>query len=195
MMTKGLERMLFEHGNFDRLDNSFVYRGFDRLDDRLDDSFVYRDEFTVDMNDGKYIEDNGRLKTYGLSGCYATLIYTRNGDKKQGILTHYPPTAISMNISKLRQLVEEHPEMKDADLKRAVILHEDDSFSPKSIKQYNSQVLSMLECGIKVALGNDIEIEKRKYHGPQTAGEGHREVYLLLKSKSWASFIGGGKFE
>ena len=179
MIDKKLEGMLFEFNGFDRQSNSPVYR----------------DEFTVEMNDGKYEEDDGRLKTYGLGGCYATLIYTRGKEKTQGILTHYPPTAIDANLSKLRQLVEEHPEMRDADLKRAVILHEDDSFSPESTRRYNSQVLSLLECGIMEAIGNDAQIEKRKYHRSVSVDEDHREVHLLLKSKSWTSFIGGAKFE
>ncbi len=177
-MTKRLERTLFEFDNSGSLGNSPFHR----------------DEFTVDMSDGKYVEGDGRLKTYGLGGCYVTLIYTERDGEKQGLLTHYPQTATDANVAKLRQLVGERPDMRNAYLKRAVILHEDDSFSPESTKRYNSQVLSMLECGIKAALGDDTQIGKKIYHGSVSASEGHREVYLLLASSSWSSFIGGEKF-
>ncbi len=156
---------------------------------------VYRDRFTVDMNNGKYAsESDGRLKTYGLGGCNVTLVYAR-GSKKHGIITHYDTLSLADNVRKLTELVSGHPEIRTAGLKKAVILHEDMDGRLESEKEFSERTLQFLEASLKEILGDDVQIKRRDYSGSVSAGEGHREVFLVVRKGYWSSFIGGESFE
>ena len=62
-------------------------------------------ENLVGMYDGKYT-DSKTLYTSGLGGCTATLVYFESDTKKEGILTHFPPTNLVENVQKIEELKE-----------------------------------------------------------------------------------------
>lgn len=147
----------------------------------------YRTKDTVDMNDGKWGDETARLNTCGLMGCYGILVYTsHNGENRQGILTHYDPNNVLANGRKLKELIEQHPDMKTATKKKAVILHAiDDEIQ-----------MNYLEDLLKVKLSVDIEIQKEKVSMEWKEGEDfHGQVLYNVGQAEWFISGGGGKFE
>lgn len=148
------------------------------------DNVFHRTIGTVDPNDGKW--SNERLDTYGLGGCYTILIYTRNNEESNGILTHYDNASLKDNRRKLKQLLNEHPEMKDASMKKAVILYpqvyDDEGWLTNDI--------NFLECIIKEGLG-DINIEKKEYSTLRQLGDNmFGKVRYNIKDAEWLNSDG-----
>ena len=148
------------------------------------DTPVIRDEFTVDMNDGKY-SNSRRLMTYGLGGCYAIMIYAKQGDERHGIMTHYSPLNLDDNLKKLEQIAAKHPEIKSLENKKAVILY------PERLGEHNRINLSHLECGIRCYFGDDTKVTAKEY--PNYDAEAI-DAYLVLNPGYWTSPIGGENF-
>ncbi len=73
----------------------------------------------VQMNDGKYSTEG--LTTFGINGCIALISRTKNGRNRHGILTHYGPTKIELNLKKLSELLELYSDdLEHGDTKAAI---------------------------------------------------------------------------
>ena len=82
----------------------------------------------VAMSQGKAVEVSATdpekiIWTYGLVGCYGCLVYTENPNgTRNAVLTHYPPTEISQDLAKLRELIGQSVKMKEATTKQTVLV-------------------------------------------------------------------------
>jgi hypothetical protein len=153
----------------------------------------------VSMNDGKSCEvlptdtEEKTIFTYGLGGCYATLVYTEHADgRRAAVLTHYSPTNISANIAELRRLIAQKPSMKESITRQVVtILGEgeyvqDTTTGKWELKITNSDSqhnVELLILAIKAELGDDIEvkqdIEVKAYDAKQIIGIKDRGVFVV----------------
>lgn len=78
----------------------------------------------VNWGDGGYMcGKDGWLRTYGLTGCLAAVIYCENGNEEErhAILTHYSLGNHKIHKEKIEELAEEYPEMNDCEKKRALL--------------------------------------------------------------------------
>lgn len=156
---------------------------------REDSPFV-PDKFTVDMDEIKWGDSSAVLNTYGLGGCYAVMVYTSNkGENRQGIMMHYYPISTSDIGKNLEKVLAEHPGMKNADTKKAVIFYSD-------MESYNILAQNYLECLLKSRFGKGTEVEKVKYSTKQMFGVPNwGRLYFNVKRGEWHSWESGGKFE
>lgn len=81
----------------------------------------------VDMGNGKSVEvtptdDEKVIWTFGLGGCYCSVIFTEHEDgTRDCVLTHYPPTELSVNMGKLGNLINASERMKTAKTKKGCV--------------------------------------------------------------------------
>lgn len=149
---------------------------------------------TVTINDGKAIEvlpndeDEKVIWTYGLGGCYGTLVFTESQDgRRNAALTHYDCTNVSGNMAKLRELLGSNETMKEAEIKQTVVVMGTGKYvqdpetkrwklepDPKYKKQIDAIILA-----IQAQLGDDVEVKFEPYSTKQVPGEKDREVLVV----------------
>ncbi|MDP2585966.1 MAG: hypothetical protein Q8P29_03740 [Candidatus Levybacteria bacterium] len=159
----------------------------------------------VFMNDGKSIQvgpdgEEKTIITIGLGGCYGTLVFTEHEDgRRNGVLTHYDPTQISVNMSRLRELLGQDVVMKEAKTKQTVIVMGTGEWvqdpetkkwklepSPESKKQVDGIILA-----IQAELGKDVEVKFEPYSRLQKIAQkdqGTMVVTIPPKGKGDARF-------
>ncbi|MBI4162051.1 MAG: hypothetical protein HY513_00080 [Candidatus Aenigmarchaeota archaeon] len=152
---------------------------------------ILKMDFTraVKMEDGRHLEGDGYLWTYGVGGCWATMIYAQGSGKNHGILTHYSPPHFHVNRYKLRQLGREHPEMKSAQRKGAVILL-DDMYDLADELGYHATKVGVHELAIKDMFGEmEVKVIQYPLFYPD---DGMREVIVDLETGRWHSWFACG---
>ncbi|NMB98718.1 MAG: hypothetical protein GYA35_00375 [Thermoanaerobaculaceae bacterium] len=136
----------------------------------------------VDMGNGKSIEvtptdDEKAIWTFGLDGCYGSVVFTEHEDgTRDCVLTHYPPTELSVNMGKLGDLINTSERMKTAKTKKVVLVLPGEWIQNPDTKKYemktkNQQAVDALTLAIQAELGTDIEIKLEPYSEMINAGE------------------------
>jgi hypothetical protein len=159
----------------------------------------------VSMNDGKSAEvtPDGEEKvifTHGLGGCDATLVYTEHENGiRNGVLTHYGPTQISNNMARLRELISQNPNIKEATVKLSVIvmgsgewIQDPDTkrwkLEPRrDSKQQTDAIIKV----IQAELGKNVEVKFEPYSGHRRIGAVDQGVLIVKippKDKGDAQF-------
>jgi hypothetical protein len=146
----------------------------------------------VSMNDGKSVEINPDdeekvIFTHGLGGCYATLVYTENENgTRNGVLTHYAPTQISRNMTRLRELISQHSNMKEAMVKQTVIIMGTGEwiqnpetkrwkFEPSSDGKQQTDAITI---AIKAELGGNVEVKFEPYETIRLFGDQDYDILI-----------------
>ena len=146
----------------------------------------------VSMNDGKTVEigPNDKEKiifTYALSGCFGTLVFTQHEDgRRSAALTHYAPTQIPNNMTKLRELLSKGTAMKEAKIKQAVIVMETGKWVKDAETQRyklepepeNEKAVRNIIIAIKAELGENIEVKSEPYN--MSLSEGEKNVGIMV---------------
>lgn len=129
----------------------------------------------VHMGNGKSIEvaptDEAEkvIWTFGLGGCYCSVVLTENEDGTRScVLTHYPPTELSVNMARLGDLIGASEKMKTAQTKKVVLVLPGELIQNPETKKYemktkNQQAVDMLTIAIQAKLGTDVEIKLEPY--------------------------------
>lgn len=135
------------------------------------------------MSNGKSIEvapmdeEEKIAWTFGLVGCYGSVVFTEHEDGTRGlVLTHYPPTEVSVNMAKLGDLIGASEKMKVARVKKAVLVLPGEWTQNPETKKYemkaeNQQAIDALTLAIQAELGTDVEIKIEPYSEKISAGE------------------------
>lgn len=165
----------------------------------------------VNMGSGKSIEvaptdeEEKVIWTFGLCGCYGSAVFTEHEDGTRTLaLTHYPPTELSVNMSKLGDLIGASEKMKVAKTKKAVLALPGEWIQDPETKKYkmkakNQQAIDALTLAIKAKLGTDIEIKIEPYSEMISVGEKDQGTFVVyvppsgkgdVRYKTWFS---GGK--
>ena len=149
---------------------------------------------TVGMDDGRIIEvmaddkDEKILWTYGLGGCYGTLVFTEGKDgRRNAALTHYDATRISENMAKIRELLGSSEAMKGAATKQMVVVMGSGEWvqDPKT-KRYklkpapdSQKDIDAIILAIQTELGEDIQVHFEPYDTNALSGEKDRGVMIV----------------
>ena len=136
----------------------------------------------VEMGNGKSIEvtsteEEKVIWTFGLRGCYGSVVFTENEDGTRNcVLTHYPPTELSQNMVKLGDLIGISEKMKTAKIKKVILALPSEWVQNPETKKYemktkNQQAVNALTIAIQAELGADIEIKLELYSENIHVGE------------------------
>ena len=105
------------------------------------------------MSDGKSVEiaptdkEEGVIWTFGLGGCSCSVVFTEQEDGTRNcVLTHYPPTELSVNMAKLGDLISSE-KMTTAKTKKAVLV------APTG----GADVFSPADCERRSALSREVK--------------------------------------
>ena len=157
----------------------------------------------VAMSQGKAIKISATdpekiIWTYGLGGCYGCLVYTEHPDgTRNAVLTHYPPTEISQDLSKLRELIGQSVKMREATIKQTVLVMaagewvQDPSTKKGSFKVRDRQTADLLVLAVQAELGTGVDVKLEPYSETQMAGEkdqGTLLVYIPPSGKGEARY-------
>ncbi|KKT34732.1 MAG: hypothetical protein UW24_C0022G0003 [Parcubacteria group bacterium GW2011_GWA2_44_12] len=164
----------------------------------------------VTMSQGKAIEVSvaGQEKiiwTYGLGGCYGCLVFTEHLDgTRNAVLTHYPPTEISQDLAKLRELIGKSHKMKEASTKQTVLVMaagewvQDPITKKSSFGVRDQQTADLLALAVQTELGAGVDIKLEPYSENQTddmKDQGTLLVHIPASGKGEAryrSWFSGG---
>lgn len=144
----------------------------------------------VSMSQGKAIEvsvaDTEKIIwTLGLSGCYGSIVLTEHEDgTRDCVLTHYPMTELSVNMSKLGDLIGASEKMKTAKTKRAVLFMpgewtQDPETKKFEMKTKDQHAVDALTIAIQAKLGTDVEIKLEPYSTGALFGEKDRGTLVV----------------
>lgn len=145
----------------------------------------------VTMSQGKAIEVSPADKekiiwTYGLGGCYGCLVFTEHPDgTRNAVLTHYPPTEISQNLAKLRELIGKSVKMREATTKRTVLVMaagewiQDPTTKRYSLRVRDQQTADLLVLAVKAELGDEVEVKLEPYDETQIDGEKDQGILIV----------------
>jgi len=170
----------------------------------------------VAMSQGKAIEisptDQEKIIwTYGLGGCYGCLVFTEHEDgTRNAVLTHYPPTEISQDLAKLRELIGNNLKMKEASTKQTVLVMaagewvQDPETKKGSYKVKDQQTADLLALAVQAELGAGVDVKFEPYSESQRDDQKDQGILLVYippsgegeaRYKTW--FSGGtlGKSE
>jgi len=157
----------------------------------------------VAMSQGKAIEvspdDQEKIIwTYGLGGCYGCLVYTEHPNgTRNAVLTHYPPTEISQDLAKLRELIGNSLNMKEATTKQTVLVMaagewvQDPETKKDSYKVKDQQTADLLALAVQAELGAGVNVKLEPYSETQIAGkkdQGTLLVYIPPTGKGEARY-------
>jgi len=129
----------------------------------------------VSMSDGKVVEVGPTeeaekiIWTFALAGCVGAVVFTENeGGARNCVLTHYPPTELSINMKKLRELISRSEKMKTAKNKQVILFIPgewtiDEKTKKWEIKIKNHPAINALSLAIRAELGADVEIKLEQY--------------------------------
>lgn len=143
----------------------------------------------VNMSDGKAIavrdEDAEKVVfTFGLGGCTATLTYGELPDgTKIGIETHYPPTDMSGNLTKIKELSAQTG-IQGAQKKTAIIISPGEYVQDKQSGEWRQEIkdkhiLQVLTTAIQADMGVDTDIQVLPYSEARQTGRKDEGVALL----------------
>lgn len=145
----------------------------------------------VAMSQGKAIEVSAAdpekiIWTYGLGGCYGCLVFTEHPDgTRNAVLTHYPPTEISQDLAKLRELIGKNHKMKEASTKQTVLVMaagewvQDPTTKKGSFRVRDQQTADLLALAVQVELGAGVDVKLEPYSENQRAGEKNQRTLLV----------------
>lgn len=157
----------------------------------------------VAMSQGKAIEVSATdqekiIWTYGLNGCFGCLVYTENPDgTRNAVLTHYPPTEISQDLAKLRELIGQNVKMKEATTKQTVLVMaagewvQDPTTKRGSLKVRDQQTADLLALAVQVELGAGVDVKLEPYSETKSAekkDQGTLLVYIPPTGKGEARY-------
>jgi len=144
----------------------------------------------VAMSQGKTVEVSATdeekvIWTYGLGGCFGCLVYTEHPDgTRNAVLTHYPPTEISQNLDKLRQLIGPNIKMKEAVTKQIVLVMPGEWVQDPTTNKYffrvkDQQTADLLALAAQVELGTGVEIKLEPYSESGLADQKDQGTFLV----------------
>jgi len=144
----------------------------------------------VAMSQGKAVEVSATdpekiIWTYGLGGCYGCLVYTENSNgTRNAVLTHYPPTEISQDLAKLRELIGQSVQMKEATTKQTVLVMaagevQDPATKKGSFRVRDQQIADLLAIAVQAELGAGVNVKLEPYSETQMAGEKDQGTLLV----------------
>lgn len=147
----------------------------------------------VDINHHVVLEGDGAAEIRDFRGCYGLALYARSGDLKKGALLHYTQTyshdeGLYGLLEALDDVVSDNPDMKGADVKRAVLLYAPDIYNPGESEGQRMR----MELAIKRSfLGWDAEVRMERYD----PGEGGEKRFVLdLNRSAWKSWTAGSDY-
>lgn len=170
----------------------------------------------VAMSQGKAIEVSSSdqekiIWTYGLGGCYGCLVFTEHSDgTRNAVLTHYPPTEISQDMAKLRELIGDNLKMKEASTKQTVLVMaagewvQDPETKKGSYKVKDQQTADLLSLAVQAELGSGVDVRLEPYSETQMADQKDQGTLLVhipptgkgeARYKTWFSSGRLGKSE
>lgn len=170
----------------------------------------------VAMSQGKAIEISATdpekiIWTYGLGGCYGCLVYTEHPDgTRNAVLTHYPPTEISQDLSKLRELIGQNVKMREATTKQTVLVMaagewvQDPGTKNGSFRVRSQQTADLLALAVQAELGAGVDVKLEPYSETQMADAKDQGTLLVhippsgkgeARYKTWFSGGALGKQE
>jgi len=143
----------------------------------------------VNMSDGRTItvkpDDTEKvIFTFGLGGCTAMITYGELLDgTRVGIQTHYPPTEMSGNLAKIRELSAQTP-IKDSQRRTALIISpghyvQDPQSGEWSQQVKDKHILDVISVAIQADIGEDTEIRVIPYDENKKAGIKDEGVAVL----------------
>ena len=145
----------------------------------------------VAMSQGKAIEvsltDQEKIIwTYGLGGCFGCLVYTEHSDgTRNAVLTHYPPTEISQDLAKLRELIGPNIKMKEAATKQTVLVMaagewvQDPTTKKDSFRVRDQQTADLLALAVQAELGTGVDVKLEPYSETQMADQKDQGAFLV----------------
>ncbi len=157
----------------------------------------------VNMGNGKVIEvsptEDGEkiIWTFGLGGCAGVAVFTENEDgTRDCVLTHYPPTELSTNMAKLRELISQSEKMKAAKNKQAVLVIPGEWTQNSQTKKWEMKIINQstviaLSLAVQAELGADVEIKLEPYSESVSVDEkdqGTLAVYMPPVGKGEARY-------
>lgn len=137
----------------------------------------------VAMSQGKAIEVSATdaekiIWTHGLGGCYGCLVFTEHSDgTRNAVLTHYPPTEISQDLAKLRELIGKSVKMREATTKQTVLVMaagewvQDPATKRGSFMVRDKQAADLLALAVQAELGAGVDAKLELYSEKQKAGK------------------------
>lgn len=124
--------------------------------------------------------------TYGLLGCYGCLVYTEHPDgTRNAVLTHYPPTEISQDLAKLRELIGQNIKMKEATTKQTVLvmaaseLVQNPATKRGSFRVGDQQTADLLVLAVQAELGAGVDVKLEPYSKMRMANEKDQGTLLV----------------
>ena len=126
----------------------------------------------VEMREGKAIkvksdqQEKKIIWTYALGGCITSVVFVEQADgTRHAILTHYPPTEISQNLVKLRELISDNLKKKEALAKQTLLLMMPGKWvqDPNKIKSRRRQEGDLLIDAVQEELGTEIDVRIEPY--------------------------------
>lgn len=157
----------------------------------------------VNMSSGKAIEirptEDGEkiIWTFGLRGCAGVAVFTESEDgTRDCVLTHYPPIELSINMTKLRELISQSENMRVAKNKQAVLIMPGEWTQDAQTKKWemeikNQSTVNALSLAVQAELGADVEIKLEPYSEMILVGEkdqGTLAVYIPPAGKGEARY-------
>jgi hypothetical protein len=159
----------------------------------------------IGMNNGKSIEvsldDKEKIIfTHGLTGCYATVVFTEGKDGKRNcVLTHYASDSVLRNMDKVKELINQNIAMKEADKKQEVIIigvgewikdlgTEKWKFEPN---QKAKEAAGYINKTIRATLGRDVEMKLDCYSDSYKSGAKNQDILIVRipsKNKGVATY-------
>jgi len=145
----------------------------------------------VAMSQGKAVEVSATdaekiIWAYGLGGCYGCLIFTEHPDgTRNAVLTHYPPTEISQDLSKLRELIGQSVKMREATTKQTVLVIaagewvQDPTTKKGSYRVRDQQTADLLALAVQAELGAGVDVKLEPYSEIQMAGAKDQGTLLV----------------
>ena len=144
----------------------------------------------VAMSQGKAIEVSPTdpekiIWTYGLGGCYGCLVFTEHKDgTRNAVLTNYPPTEISRDLDKLRELIGQNLKMKEALTKQTVLIMaagkwiQGSEAKKSSYEVKDQQIADLLLLAVRAELGSGVDVKLEPY--PETQQADQKDTGTLL---------------
>lgn len=145
----------------------------------------------VDMDSGSSVEvqpadeQEKIIWTSALGGCYGVVVFTehQNG-KRTTLLTHYSPDNISGNMKKLEELFSAHNDIKNAKIKKAIIMapgewQQDPNTSKWQIRAKTTDEIIPLTAAIEASLGESIDVKIEPYSEKIESGKKDQGVLVV----------------
>mgnify|MGYP001603298809 CR=1 FL=1 len=145
----------------------------------------------VNMGSGKSIEVSSTedtekvIWTFGLDGCAGVAVFTENEEgTRDCVLTHYPPTELSINMAKLRELISQSVKMKAAKNKQVVLIMPGEYTQDLQTKRWemrikNQSTVNILSLAVQAELGANVPIKLEPYSENISVDEKDQGVFAV----------------